>query len=68
MMRVVTSEIQVTGPTNFSGVLPEPPERLDYYRDIAVLAFRTLMARPANSLQPKLPRGRRSGWLSAGQW
>jgi hypothetical protein len=41
MMMVVTSEIRVTGPTNYEGTLPEPAVKLDYYRDIAVLAFRT---------------------------
>ena len=41
MQRVTTSEQKVKGPVHFSGVLPSPPSRLDYYRDIAVLAFRT---------------------------
>ncbi len=41
MMHVVTSEIHISGPTNFSGSLPQPPKRLDYYRDIAVLAFQS---------------------------
>ena len=39
MQRVTTSEVAVTGPTNFSAVLPQPPTTLDFYRDIAVLAF-----------------------------
>ena len=39
MQHVTTSEICVTGPTNFSATLPQPPTKLDYYRDIAVLAF-----------------------------
>ncbi len=39
MQRVTTSEVRVTGPTNFAGVLPQPPTTLDFYRDIAVLAF-----------------------------
>jgi len=42
MMHVVTSEIRLTGPTNFAGVVPEPPAQFDYYRDIAVLAFHEL--------------------------
>jgi len=54
MMRVVTSEIQVTGPTNFSGLLPEPPKKLDYYRDIAVLAFHTLDGEGSNPSRPKV--------------
>ena len=41
MQRVTTSEQKVKGPMHFSGVLPPPPARLGYYRDIAVLAFRT---------------------------
>jgi len=39
MQRVTTSERTVSGPTHFSEVLRRPPARLDYYRDIAVLAF-----------------------------
>jgi hypothetical protein len=54
MMHVVTSEIHLTGPTNFSGVLPEPPQKLDYYRDIAVLAFRTPDGDEPPSVRPKV--------------
>jgi len=39
MQRVTTSEVRVTGPANFSAALPQPPAKLDFYRDIAVLAF-----------------------------
>ena len=39
MQRTTTSELRVTGPTNFSARLPQPPTKLDFYRDIAVLAF-----------------------------
>lgn len=39
MQRVTTSEVRVPGPTNFSAALPQPPTTLDFYRDIAVLAF-----------------------------
>jgi hypothetical protein len=39
MQRVTTSEVRVTGPTNFSGTLPQPPAKLDFYRDIAVFAY-----------------------------
>ena len=39
MQRVTTSELQVKGPSHFSAVLPSPPSKLDFYRDIAVLAF-----------------------------
>jgi len=41
MKEVVTSELQVTGGTKFDGTLPQPPTKLDFYRDIAVLAFPT---------------------------
>ena len=39
MQQVVSSETWVNGPTNFSGVLPQPPTKLDFYHDIAVLAY-----------------------------
>jgi hypothetical protein len=39
MQRVTTSEVRISGPTNFSAVLPQPRTKLDFYRDIAVLAF-----------------------------
>ena len=41
MKVVVTSEKQVKGPLRFDGKLAQPPTKLDFYRDIAVLAFRT---------------------------
>ncbi len=39
MQRVTTSALIVTGPTNFDAALPQPPTTLDFYRDIAVLAY-----------------------------
>ena len=39
MQRLVSSEWQVDGGRKFSGILPLPPTKLDYYRDVAVLAF-----------------------------
>ena len=39
MQQVVSSELLLAGPTNFSGPLPLPPTKLGFYRDIAVLAF-----------------------------
>jgi hypothetical protein len=39
MQRVVTSELRVVGPVQFDDRLPLPPTRLNFYRDIAVLAF-----------------------------
>ena len=40
MQRLTSSEVTVTGPTNFDAVLPLPPVTLGYYRDVGVLAFR----------------------------
>ena len=39
MQQVVSSELSIAGPTNFTGSLPQPPTKLDYYRDIAVFAY-----------------------------
>ena len=39
MQQVTTSELLLVGPTNFSALLPQPPTKLNFYRDIAVLAF-----------------------------
>ncbi|MEI8291450.1 MAG: glycosyl hydrolase [Verrucomicrobiota bacterium] len=39
MQQVVSSEVWVSGPTNFVAALPPPPAKLDFYRDIAVLAY-----------------------------
>ncbi|HEX8234409.1 MAG TPA: glycosyl hydrolase [Abditibacteriaceae bacterium] len=41
MQMVVTGEQQINGPTHFEKVLPQPSKNNDFYRDIAVLAFRT---------------------------
>jgi hypothetical protein len=41
MQRVVWSETNVTGSAHFDGKLQQPPTKRDFYRDIAVLAFRT---------------------------
>ena len=40
MQRLTSSEVAVTGPTNFNAVLPLPPITLGFYRDIAVLAYK----------------------------
>lgn len=50
MLCVTTSEIHVQGGTHFDGVLPQPPTKLGFYRDIAVLAFRTP---PADAVKMK---------------
>lgn len=41
MQKVVASEIEVTGPMHFDGVLPQPETVQGFYGDIAVLAFPT---------------------------
>ena len=45
MQKVVFSETSITGPTDFSAALPQPPSTLGFYRDIAVLAYRISDAR-----------------------
>jgi hypothetical protein len=40
MQRLTSSEVTVTGPTNFNAALPLPPITLGYYRDIGVIAFK----------------------------
>jgi hypothetical protein len=47
MKIVVTSEIQIKGPTKLSSIPPQPEAKLDFYRDIAVLAF------PATAVDPQ---------------
>jgi len=55
MQRLTSSEVTVTGPTNFDAALPLPPVTLGFYRDIAVLAFKDssveadTVANPASS-------------------
>ena len=39
MQRLVSSELQIEGGQKFSGVLPQPPTKLGFYQDVAVLAF-----------------------------
>ena len=41
MQCVTISELEVSGPSDFSAALPQPPTKLGFYRDIAVLAFPT---------------------------
>ncbi len=38
MQEVVWTETGITGPKHFAGVLPQPPARANFYREIAVLA------------------------------
>ena len=41
MQQVVSSVTNLSGPLRFSGTLPQPPAKMNFYRDIAVLAFPT---------------------------
>jgi len=41
MQTVVSRELRVNGPMHFDAVVPQPNATLDYYRDIALLAFPT---------------------------
>lgn len=47
MQKITASEVSVTGPTNFNGFLALPPTTLNFYRDIAVLAFPAPAGKPA---------------------
>jgi len=60
MQRVTFSEQQIDGPAHFSGVLAQPPTRLDYYRDIATLAFPTPPGANATVMR-RTPRAAASG-------
>ena len=42
MQELVWSETVINGPVNYSAALDKPHSRLDYYRDIAVIAFPTI--------------------------
>ncbi len=59
MQHITTSEVQIAGPTNFSDTLPQPRTQLNFYRDIAVLAFRTPAGEGVNfrTLAPKVTTG-----------
>ena len=50
MQQIVFSEVWVNGPTSFSAVLPQPSTKLDFYHDIAVLAY---LVSEADSLSMK---------------
>ncbi len=39
MQRLVSSELEIEGGRKFSGSLPQPPMKLGFYRDVAVLAY-----------------------------
>ncbi|RYX80646.1 hypothetical protein EON83_27615 [bacterium] len=50
MQRLTSSETRVAGGTAFDAVLAQPQTTLNYYRDIAVLAFKAPATRPEPSL------------------
>jgi len=56
MQQITISETKVSGPSHFSGVLPQPPAKLEYYKDIEVLAFPTTAGEDVTmqSLAPKV--------------
>ena len=55
MQRVVWTERRVTGPANFDETLPAPAKRVDYYRDVAVLAFPTNHSAERAGFEPAVP-------------
>jgi hypothetical protein len=56
MQMVTTSETTVDGPAPFSGKLTQPPAKKDFYRDIAVLAFKTPAGDSDLSTPANLPK------------
>jgi len=59
MQTVVWTETSIQGPRQYSAVLPQPHAVLDYYRDIAVLAFRSPVGAEgiSESTAPKITKG-----------
>jgi hypothetical protein len=55
MQCLTASETQIAGPTNFDAILPQPPTTLNFYRDIAVLAYKanTAVASGVENLEIK---------------
>ena len=51
MQTITTSEIHITGPTAFSDKLPLPPSKLNFYKDVALLAFKTPTGEGAPTLR-----------------
>ncbi len=54
MQRLVSSEWQIEGGQKFSGVLPQPPTKLGFYQDVAVLAFPSPAGDEPHPSPPKL--------------
>jgi hypothetical protein len=55
MQRLVWTRTTVRGPAHFSEILAQPSTRAGYYRDIAVLAFRTPEGEASKPLLSNLP-------------
>lgn len=59
IQRLVSSETIVDGGSHLSIRLPQPPTRLNYYKDVAVLAFPTVVGQllpvPEITSTPKIP-------------
>jgi hypothetical protein len=75
MKKIVTSELRVTGPADFSGQLPQPKIVEGYYHDIWVQAFRepdsskTIDPKSIIDLSAKLDAQGRLHWqVPAGKW
>lgn len=56
MQMVTTSRTLAKGPQKYSAALPKPPTRIDYYRDIAVLAFPTPAEGSENRIKDISPK------------
>ncbi|MDR2473475.1 MAG: hypothetical protein LBD53_07965, partial [Tannerella sp.] len=54
MKVVVSSEIKITGPVKVSAPPPQPSAHPDFYRDIAVIAFRTPAIDTSKTIIPDL--------------
>lgn len=65
MQRIVTSEVRLSGPTNFSAALPQPQMNLNFYRDIAVLAFPAPVSEGVR-MRDASPKASASGETEAG--
>ncbi|HEX3357676.1 MAG TPA: glycosyl hydrolase, partial [Tepidisphaeraceae bacterium] len=55
MQFLESSETHVKGPAKYSEILPQPPTRLNFYRDVVVLAYRRA-DQPAGSLPATAPK------------
>jgi hypothetical protein len=55
MQCLTSSETRIQGPAVFDAVLPQPPVTLNYYRDVAVLAFEAPPAATEAAANPMSP-------------